>query len=113
MSTPAIGPAQPISTSRRDGLYLLGLGIAAFLLLGLAVQHSARDAHEDFKAVVYGSRCLLHHCDPYNEADLYRYYQRELPEPVATHLRSHTLTLYVNLPATILLVAPLALRPWS
>jgi hypothetical protein len=102
-----------MTKSRRDGLYLLVLGAAVFLLLGAALQHSASDSREDFKAVVYGARCLLHHCDPYSEPDLYRYYLREFGEPAASHLRSHTLTLYVNLPATIFVVSPFALLPFG
>jgi hypothetical protein len=102
-----------MTNARRDGLYLLALGAAIFLLLGAFLQHSASDSREDFKAVVYGARCLLHNCDPYNEPDLFRYYQHEFGEPTASHLRAHTLTLYVNLPATILFVAPFALLPFG
>jgi hypothetical protein len=102
-----------MTSARKDGLYLLTLGVAIFLLFGLALQFSASDSHEDFKAVVYGSRCLLHHCDPYNEKELFRYYQGEFPEPLAFYLRSHTLTLYVNLPTTILFVSPLAMLPFA
>ena len=103
----------PMSKSKKDGLYLVSLGIAVFLLFGLIAQHSAGDADEDFRAVVYGARCLIHRCDPYNESELFRFYQNNFPEPVATHLRSHTLTLYVNLPATVLFVTPLAMLPFA
>ncbi|HEY1580741.1 MAG TPA: hypothetical protein VGF82_27055 [Terracidiphilus sp.] len=102
-----------MTKAQKDGLYLLSLGAAVFLLLGAALQHSASDSREDFKAVVYGARCLLHHCDPYSEPDLYRFYLHEFGEPVASHLRVHSLTLYVNLPATILFVAPFALIPFG
>jgi hypothetical protein len=102
-----------MTKEKKDGLYLLVLGIAVFLLFGVAIQRAASDSGEDFKAVVYGARCLLHHCDPYNENDLFRYYQREFDQPSADRLRSHTLTLYVNLPATILVVTPFALLPFG
>jgi len=101
-----------MTKEKKDGLYLLALGAAVFLLLGVALQSAASDSREDFRAVVYGARCLLHHCDPYNEKDLFRYYQQEFAEPYASHLRSHTLTLYINLPATILVVTPLAILPF-
>jgi hypothetical protein len=102
-----------MTSTKKDGLYLLGLGAAIFLLFGIALQFAAGDSHEDFKAVVYGARCLLHHCDPYNENELFRYYQTQFPEPLVSHLRSHTLTLYVNLPATILFVSPFAMLPFA
>jgi hypothetical protein len=102
-----------MTAAKKDGLYLLAIGSAIFLLFGIALQFSAGDSREDFKAVVYGARCLLHHCDPYNEQELFRYYQGQFPEPLASHLRSHTLTLYVNLPATILFVSPFAMLPFA
>lgn len=102
-----------MTRSRKDGLYMLILGAAVFLLLGASFQYSAPDSREDFKAVVYGARCLLHHGDPYSESDLYQYYLHEVGEPTASHLRSHTLTLYINLPATVLFVSPFALLPFT
>jgi glycosyl transferase family 87 len=98
---------------KRDGLYLLILGSAVFLLFGFVLQYSASDSREDFRAVVYGSRCLLQHCDPYNQEDLFRFYERELGTAAASHFRGHTLTLYVNLPTTILLTAPFAILPFG
>lgn len=97
------------SRSKQDGLYLLVLGAAVFLLFGLFLQNSASDSREDFRAVVYGSRCLLHSCDPYNQDELFKFYEREFGTPTALHFRSHTLTQYVNLPATILVTVPFAL----
>jgi hypothetical protein len=97
---------------KRDGLYLLILSAAIFLLFGFVLQYSASDSREDFRAVVYGSRCLLHHCDPYNQEDLFHFYERELGSAAASHFRTHTLTLYVNLPSTILVTAPFAIVPF-
>ena len=99
--------------ARKDGLYLFGIGTAIFLLFGVALQFTANDAGEDFRAVVYGARCLLHHQDPYNESALFHYYQTEFPEQLAAHFRSHTLTLYVNLPGTLVVVAPFAALPFA
>ena len=102
-----------MSRLKKDGLYLLVLGAAVFLLFGFVLQYSASDSREDFRAVVYGARCFLHHCDPYNPNELFRYYEQEFGTPTALHFRSHTLTMYVNLPATILLTAPLAMLPFG
>ncbi|MBS1806472.1 MAG: DUF2029 domain-containing protein [Acidobacteria bacterium] len=43
---------------------------------------------------------------------MFRYYQSEFAEPLASHFRDHTLTLYLNLPATFVMVAPLAILPF-
>jgi len=99
--------------SRKDALYLLTLGAAVFLLFGFALQFSASDSREDFRAVVYGSRCLLHKCDPYNEDQLFKFYERDLGTPAALHFRGHSLTQYVNLPATLLITAPFAMLPFE
>jgi len=112
LETPALA-LNDTSRQKRDGFYLLILGAAVFLFFGFALQQVASDSREDFRAVVYGSRCLLHHCDPYNETELFRFYERELGTSAASHFRSHTLTLYVNLPATVLLTAPLAMLPFG
>lgn len=106
-------PVNDVSNSKRDGLYLLILGAAVFVLFGFALQFSASDSREDFRAVVYGSRCLLHQCDPYQPEQLFRFYVQELGVQAASHFRSHTLTLYVNLPTTLLLTAPLAFLPFG
>jgi hypothetical protein len=106
-------PQNELSRLKKDGLYLLVLGAAVFLLFGFFLQYSASDSREDFRAVVYGARCLVHNCDPYNQNELFQYYERELGTQAASHFRSHTLTLYVNLPATILLTSPLAMLPFG
>ncbi len=51
----------------RDGLILLLLGAAIFVLLGAASRRSSALAVSDFRLVYNGSRCLLQHADPYNE----------------------------------------------
>ncbi|MGA7832720.1 MAG: glycosyltransferase family 87 protein [Terracidiphilus sp.] len=66
----------------------------------------------DFKDVYHGTRCLFHHCDPYNQSELIRFYQTEPGESGSDSIqRRQAETLYVNLPPTFLLVAPFAILP--
>jgi hypothetical protein len=62
---------------RKDGLYLLVLGIIVFLLLGTALENASPRPAQDFKLVYYGTRCLMRQCDPYNPTDLIRFYASE------------------------------------
>jgi len=66
----------------------------------------------DFQAVYFGTRCLLQHHDPYRVADLADVYRVDGGErPSDTPKHRETITLYVNLPATFLIVVPFALLP--
>jgi hypothetical protein len=101
-----------MSKSRRDGLYLLVMGIVVFVLFGFMFRFVAKDAMADFKLVYYGTNCLQHHCDPYRESELRSFYRTESVESLAggsQYLKSETL--YVNLPPLSLVMAPLAMLP--
>jgi hypothetical protein len=68
----------------------------------------------DFKAVFYGTRCLLEHGDPYSDKDLQRVYLAEDGETQFKKLKLiHAVTPNVNLPTTFSFVAPFALLPWG
>ncbi len=54
---------------RLDGLYLMLLGCVVLLLLGGAGAKTSGAAMQDFKVLYYPARCLLQHCDPYNETE--------------------------------------------
>jgi hypothetical protein len=67
----------------------------------------------DFKGVYYGTRCLLQHCDPYNESSFERFFRTNdpnLPSGPVKFLRD--VTVYVNLPTTFLFIVPFAILPW-
>ena len=64
-----------MTKARLDGLYLLLLGCAAFLLFGFALEHMLDTGMGDFKAVYYSSLTLVQHHDPYREADLLQTFQ--------------------------------------
>ena len=68
----------------------------------------------DFKAIYYGTRCLLQHHNPYNVSELERVVRDEHGEgPSATLDQHQAVTLYVNLPTTFLFVAPFAALPFA
>lgn len=67
-----------------------------------------------FPGIYFGTKCLMHGCDPYDLKQLQRIYESgdigTLSESVAIR---QSATLYVNLPTTSLIVAPLALLPFG
>jgi hypothetical protein len=70
-----------------------------------------------FKAIFYGTRCLLRHSDPYNPAVFQQVYESEggkypSDAPAALLFRRGSLVC-VNLPSSLFLIAPLAIFPWK
>jgi hypothetical protein len=100
--------------ARLGGICFLLLGSALFLLLGTSLESKSHVSMVDFKAVYYGTRCLLQHGDPYNGNDLLRVYLAEDPEPQAKKmLFGEIVTLDVNLPTAFPFLVPFALLPWG
>jgi len=68
----------------------------------------------DFKAVYYGTRCLLEHHNPYSQSELEGVFRSEGRESPLASLRDHVgVTLYVNLPTTFIIIFPFALLSWG
>jgi hypothetical protein len=68
----------------------------------------------DFKAVYYGTRCLLEHHNPYNVSELESVYRAEGGIHPSESFNAHqAVTLYVNVPTTFIFVAPFAMLPWG
>ncbi len=63
-----------IDGARKDGLYLLLLGCAAFLLLG-AWWYISPGSMQDFRTAYSSARCLLDGGDPYDPAQVLRDYR--------------------------------------
>jgi hypothetical protein len=100
--------------ARMDGLYLMVLGSAIFVLLGLALENAAPVTTVDFRLVYYSARCLLEHRDPYQELELERTYQREggLSSHDTNTIR-RTETQYIYLPTSFALTLPFAILPFG
>jgi hypothetical protein len=99
-----------MTKNRLDGLVLLLLGAAIFLLVGLALKRVSPISSGDFKVVYYPTRCLLQHGDPYLQSDVVRVYQaegRELPSESA--LNRQVMTQYFYPPTSFLVTLPFAL----
>ena len=68
----------------------------------------------DFRAVYYGTRCLLNHHNPYKVSELESVYRAEGGERPSETVAAHqAVVLYVNVPTTFIVVAPFALLPWG
>lgn len=106
-----------MTKARLDGLYLFLLGCAAFLLFGFALEHILDTGMGDFKAVYYSSLTLVQHHDPYRESNLLQTFQANggqfsaIPASAAAERRA--ILLCINMPATLMLLAPIALLPWG
>ncbi len=68
----------------------------------------------DFRAVYYGTRCLLQQHNPYKVSELEGVYRAEGGEPPSETPPAHqAVVLYVNVPTTFIFVTPLAMLPWG
>ncbi|HET7102494.1 MAG TPA: glycosyltransferase 87 family protein [Terracidiphilus sp.] len=100
--------------ARRDGLLFLVFGCLLFTLGGAGMVSRPQATAIDFKAVYYSARCVLQHCDPYNEAELQRIYQAEGGDtPSDPDYVRRLVTLCVNLPSAYSVYMLFALLPWS
>jgi hypothetical protein len=68
----------------------------------------------DFRAVYYGTRCLIQHRNPYNVSELERVVSDEHGERPVEILKQHqAVTLYVNLPSSFIFATPFAVLPFA
>jgi hypothetical protein len=111
MSGAGLNGAGP-NGARRDGLVLLILGSLIFVFLGLALEHASREPMVDFRVVYYPARCLVQHCDPYDEAQLLRLYRAEGGDnPSDSEKVRQIVTRYIYLPTAFCFTLPFALLP--
>lgn len=102
-----------MTSTRRIGLTLILLSSGISLLWGFSLGQKG-NGWVDFRAVYYGTRCLLQHHDPYKVSELEDLYRAEKGAPPYETKQAHqAVTLYVNVPTTFLLVAPFAVLPWG
>lgn len=99
---------------QRIGLLLILLSLGVSLWWGIPMGRSIPGGANDLQVVYYGTQCLLRHGDPYQLDQLRRVYtdeERKLP-PNSIE-RPLAVTWYIYLPPMFLLIAPLAVLPWS
>ena len=98
--------------SKQTCVYLMILSAGLSLAWGALLNRGTPGGIMGFPGIYYGTSCLMHGCDPYNQSELDAFYQRQNPRASAeTVQRRQSVTLYVNLPPTFLFVAPFALLP--
>src|SRR5512141_1165676 len=104
-----------MTKERLDGLYLLLLGAAVCILLGGALASIAPAKMSDFNSIFYGARCIIHHADPYQSNEVLREFQADgaqFPsDPAIARPYQRAILSSINLPTSLLLIAPLACLP--
>jgi len=102
---------------RSKSVILILLCSAFSIVTGRWLDQSSGAGTSSYRAVYYGSRCLIHHADPYNADEFSRVYLAEngaLPkDPARRPLFLRAVMFCVNLPTTLFLLIPLALLPWG
>lgn len=103
-----------MTKTRKDGLYLLMLGMVVFLFFGVVLEVAAPVSTADFRIVYYSTRCFLEHHDPYQEQELRRVYSTEGGEsPQDTPVTRKTETQLIYFPTVFSVMAPFAMLPFG
>jgi len=99
-----------MTKERLDGVYLLLLGGAVFLLFGVLLENIAPAPMSDFKAIYYSARAVIHHSNPYGDGTILREFQADggqFPsDPVISRSVQRAILVCINLPTSLFLVAP-------
>jgi hypothetical protein len=102
-----------MTRTRRIAIVWILLASGISILWGSAVGQTG-NGWVDFRAVYYGTRCLFQHHNPYNVSELEAVYRSEGGErPSETIQARQAVTLFVNMPTTLIFTAPFALLPWG
>jgi len=102
-----------MTSTRRIALALILLSGGISILWGSSIGRTG-NGWVGFRAVYYGTRCLIQHKNPYSQSELESVYRAEGGE-ISSESMQHrqSVTLYVNVPTTFLFVAPFAVLPWG
>ena len=88
------------------------LSCAVSIAWAIALDSGKQGVAMGFPGVYFGTRCLIHQCDPYDVSRLNDFYTSAMPESQQdTEQRRQSVVLYVNLPSTFLVAAPFAALP--
>jgi hypothetical protein len=97
---------------RRIALVWILLSSGISIWWGLSVGQT-KNWWVDFKAVYYGTRCLLEHHNPYNVSELESVYRAEGGESPSESIPIHQAVIFnINVPTLFIFVAPFAVLPW-
>ncbi len=99
------------STSRVS-FTLLAVAAGISIFWGIALERGPGIGVMGFPGIYFGTKCLMHGGDPYDAGQLQRVYDAAgFTNTSSSSALRQSVTLYVNLPPTFLLVAPFALLP--
>lgn len=102
-----------MTKQRRNALAWILLASGISIWWGFSVGQNA-NGWVDFRAVYYGTRCLLEHHNPYKVSELEGVYRADGGERPSETVQAHqAVVLYVNMPTTFIVVAPFAVLPWG
>lgn len=99
--------------TNRTSVLLLAVAAGISISFGIALERGARLGVMGFPGIYFGTRCLLQSGDPYDIKQLQRTYAGAGIVPASSAALYQSAVLYVNLPATFVVVAPFALLPLS
>ncbi|MGA9670666.1 MAG: glycosyltransferase family 87 protein [Terracidiphilus sp.] len=99
--------------ARLDGLYFLILGSMVFILLGPVLANNSPGAMVDFRGQYYPARCLIQHCDPYNEAEVIRISRAEGGDRPSDTANASHFARYIYFPTAFSFTIPFAMLPWG
>jgi len=103
-----------MTKARRDGLLLLLLGGAIFVLLGAALENSATAPAADFRALYYPSRTFVNSSDPYLISQIDPIYQADSVYFPGDNWKSRQIaTQNVYPPTAFTFMFPFAVLSWG
>ena len=107
-----------MTKARMDGLTMLIVGCVFFAAIGIAMEKLNPMGMTDFEQIYASSRCVAHHCDPYNPDALLAFYQSDtggIPTDSSVVSQTYRRIVFIapNLPTTLFLIAPIAALPWK
>ena len=105
------------TSTQRKALICLLLSGAISIAWGSLIAAKSYSGMGGFKAVYYGTRCLMQQSDPYNPVILQHVYEAEggrfSSNAAEAYLFRRAMFVCVNLPTSLLLIAPFAILPWK
>jgi hypothetical protein len=102
-----------MTKERRNALAWILLACGISIGWGFSVGQNA-NGWVDFRAVYYGTRCLLEHHNPYKVSELESVYRADGGERPSETVAAHqAVVLYVNVPTLFIVVTPFAILPWG
>lgn len=102
---------------RRVGVFLILLSSVISILWGFSLARNTARGMTDFRAVYFGSRCLIENRDPYNEREYLSVFLSEGGEfsqdPSVSKLLRRAIPFCINLPTSLFLCAAFAGLAWG